>query len=204
MYEYGIAVAPLIGKRSALDTQNACAGVSVFSGRTLTRLQTWFEEDSRDICNVAFPKSPQCSNSCPQAACSGSDDPEGALQQGNRPFSLSFSTSAGNVTERLVSPGLFEPRPVRTFTLIAAGVTVRWSDPAETRHSSAISLPAQYLPGIPVYPKNPLARTWSIAETNQAIAAGDKACALSHESTRSTNEYIQYCSRGPAGSRPPP
>jgi hypothetical protein len=134
-------------------------------------------------------------------------DLEGALRQGKRPFSLSFFTPAGNVIERLFPPGLSELRPVRTFTLIAAKVPVRRSDPEETRHSasSAISLPAQYLSGIPVYPKTHLAWTWPAAEANQAMAAGDKTGAQRHESTRSTNaQYIQYCSCGPAAARPPP
>ncbi|HUZ94890.1 MAG TPA: hypothetical protein VMU57_08255 [Edaphobacter sp.] len=134
-------------------------------------------------------------------------DPEGALRQGKRPFPLSFFTGAGNVMERLFPPGLSEPRPVRTLTLIAAGVSARRSDPAETRHSasSAISVHAQYLSGIPVHPKTHLAWTWSVAEANQAIAAGDNAGAQRHESTRPNNaQFILYCSCCPAGPRPPP
>lgn len=137
----------------------------------------------------------------------GVADSEDELQQGMRPFSLSFSTPAGNVIERLFPPRLSEPRPVRTLTLIAAGGPVRRSDPAETRHraSSAISLPAQYLSGIPVHSKTHLAWTWSAAEANQAMVAGDKAGAQRHESMRPTNDqYIQYCSCCPAGPRPPP
>lgn len=134
-------------------------------------------------------------------------DPEGALQQGKRPFSLSFFAPAGNVIERLFPPKLSELRPVCTLTFIAAGVPVRRSDPAETRHSasSAISLPAQYLSGIPVHPKTHLAWTWSVAEANQAMVAGDKTGGPRRESTRSNNaKYTRYCSCCPAGPRPPP
>ncbi len=137
----------------------------------------------------------------------GVADPEGALQQGKRLFSLPFFSPVGNVIERLFPPGLSEPRPVRTFTLIAAGVPVRGSDPAETRHSatSAIPLPAQYPSGLPVHLQTYLAWTWSDAEANQAMADGDKAGAQRHESMRSTNaQFILYCSCCPAGSRPPP
>lgn len=137
----------------------------------------------------------------------GVADPEGALRQGERPFSLSFFTPASNVIERLFPPGLSELRPVRTFTLIAAGARARRSDPAETRQSgsSAISLHAQYPSGTQVHPKNNLAWTWSAAEANQAMVAGDKAGAHRQESTRSNNaRYNQRFSCCPAGPRPPP
>jgi hypothetical protein len=127
-------------------------------------------------------------------------DPEDELQQGKRPFSPLFSTPAGNVMERLFPSGISEPRPLRTFTLIATAVQARRSG------SSAISLHAQYPSGIPVYPKTNLAWTWSDAEANQAMVAGDKAGTQRQESTRSNNaQYIlQYCSCCPAGPRPPP
>jgi|ERR1035438_2431790 hypothetical protein len=82
--------------------------------------------------------------------------------------------------ERLFLPRLFEPRPVRTFTLIAAGAPVRRSDPAETRYSasSANSLSAQYLSGIPLHPKNPLAWTWSAAEANQRTRPTRRSASL--------------------------
>ena len=134
-------------------------------------------------------------------------DSEDELQQGKRPLSLSFSTSAGNVIESLFSPRLSEPRPVRTFMLIATEVQARRSNPVETCQSgsSAISLHAQYPSGTPVHPKTNLAWTWSAAEANQAMVAGDKAGAHRRESTRSNNaQFILYCSCGPAGSRPPP
>lgn len=134
-------------------------------------------------------------------------DSEGALKQGKRPLSLSFSTSAGNVIESLFLPRLTEPRPVRTFMLIATEVQARRSNPVETCQSgsSAISLHAQYPFGIPVHSKTHLAWTWSAAEANQAMVAGDKADAQRHESMRPTNaQYIQYCSCCPAGPRPPP
>jgi hypothetical protein len=61
------------------------------------------------------------------------------------------------------------------------------------------------LTGLQVHPKNRLAWTWSIAETNQAMVAGDKTGAQRQESTRSTNaQFTQYCSCCPAGPRPPP
>lgn len=61
------------------------------------------------------------------------------------------------------------------------------------------------LTGLAVDPKTHLAWTWSVAEANQAMAAGDNTGAQRHESTRSTNaQFIQYCSCCPAGPRPPP
>ena len=133
-------------------------------------------------------------------------DPDGALRQGKRPFSLSFFTLAWNVIERLFPPGVSEPRSVHTFTLVAAEVPApERSGGYRQNAGSTISVPAQYPSGIPVYTKTHLAWTWSVAEANQAIVAGEKTGAHRHESTRLTNaQYTRYCSCCSAGPRPPP